>query len=153
MLCLGVLAGADTRGADVDNHGQLVDPALQARFESITKQLRCLVCQNESIADSNAQLAGDLRREVSEQLLAGKSDAEIFDFMTARYGEFVRFNTPLEGKTLAIWGAPFLLLIAGAIVVFRVTRSRSRLPLDDEPSPGHPAPGHPAPGHPESGQR
>jgi cytochrome c-type biogenesis protein CcmH len=139
LLCLG--AGSAALGADVDNHGQLVDPALQARFESITKQLRCLVCQNESIADSNAQLAGDLRREVSEQLLAGKSDAQIFDFMTARYGEFVRFNTPLEGKTLAIWGAPFALLIAGAIVVYRVTRSRSRLPLDEEPAPGSPAAG------------
>jgi cytochrome c-type biogenesis protein CcmH len=127
--------------AAVDSHDQLVDPALQARFESITKQLRCLVCQNESIADSNAQLAGDLRREVREQLLAGRTDAQIFDFMTARYGEFVRFNTPLEGKTLAIWGAPFLLLVLGAVVIFRVTRARSRLPLDDEPTPGSAEPG------------
>ena len=139
VLCLG--AGPVAFAADVDSHGQLVDPALQARFESIAKQLRCLVCQNESIADSNAQLAGDLRREVREQLLAGRTDAQIFDFMTARYGEFVRFNTPLEGKTLAIWGAPFLLLILGAVVIFRVTRARSRLPLDDEPTPGSAEPG------------
>jgi cytochrome c-type biogenesis protein CcmH len=135
-------AGSGASAADVDSQGQLVDPALQARFESIAKQLRCLVCQNESIADSNAQLAGDLRREVREQLLAGKTDAQIFDFMTARYGEFVRFNTPLEGKTLLIWGSPFLLLILGAVVVFRVTRSRSRLPLDDEPAPVPAEPGH-----------
>jgi cytochrome c-type biogenesis protein CcmH len=122
--------------APVDTHGQLRDPVLEARYESISKQLRCLVCQNESIADSNAQLAGDLRRQVREMLVAGKTDAEIFDFMTARYGEFVRFNTPLEGKTLLIWGSPFLLLVVGAIVVFRVTRARSRMSLDDEPSHG-----------------
>jgi len=139
VLCFG--AGPGAFAADVDSHDQLVDPALQARFESIAKQLRCLVCQNESIADSNAQLAGDLRREVREQLLAGRTDAQIFDFMTARYGEFVRFNTPLEGKTLAIWGAPFLLLVLGAVVIFRVTRARSRLPLDDEPTPGSAEPG------------
>jgi cytochrome c-type biogenesis protein CcmH len=139
VLCLG--AGPGVFAAAVDSHDQLVDPALQARFESITKQLRCLVCQNESIADSNAQLAGDLRREVREQLLAGRTDAEIFDFMTARYGEFVRFNTPLEAKTLAIWGAPFLLLVLGAVVIIRVTRARARLPLDDEPPPGSAEPG------------
>jgi cytochrome c-type biogenesis protein CcmH len=141
LAVLGLGAGSAALAADVDSHDQLVDPALQARFESIAKQLRCLVCQNESIADSNAQLAGDLRREVREQLLAGRTDAEIFDFMTARYGEFVRFNTPLEGKTLAIWGAPFLLLVLGAVVIFRVTRARSRLPLDDEPAPGSAEPG------------
>jgi cytochrome c-type biogenesis protein CcmH len=129
-------AAAPSWGVDVDAHGQLADPALQSRFELITKQLRCLVCQNESIADSNAPLAEDLRREVREMLLAGKSDAAIFDFMTARYGEFVRFNTPLEAKTLIIWGSPFLLLGLGAVVIFRVTRARSRMPLDDEPTPG-----------------
>jgi cytochrome c-type biogenesis protein CcmH len=122
--------------AAVDVHGQLHDPALESRYEIITKQLRCLVCQNESIADSNVQLAGDLRRQVREMLVAGKSDSEIFDFMTARYGEFVRFNTPLEGKTLLIWGSPFLLLVVAALVVFRVTRARSRMSLDDEPSRG-----------------
>jgi cytochrome c-type biogenesis protein CcmH len=131
-----LFAGAAAPAWSVDVHGQLEDPALQARFESVTKQLRCLVCQNESIADSNAPLAEDLRREVREMLVAGKSDAQIFDFMTARYGEFVRFNTPLEGKTLVIWGSPFLLLGLGAWIIFRVTRARSRMALDDEPAPG-----------------
>lgn len=121
----------------VDANGQLEDPALQARFESITKDLRCLVCQNESVADSNATLADDLRRQVREMLVAGKTDREIFDFMTARYGEFVRYNPPLEGKTYLIWGAPFLLLLAGAGIVYRITRVRSRMPLDDE-IPGGP---------------
>jgi cytochrome c-type biogenesis protein CcmH len=116
----------------VDVNGQLEDPALQARFESITKDLRCLVCQNESVADSNATLADDLRRQVREMLVAGKTDQEIFDFMTARYGEFVRYNPALEGKTYLIWGAPFLLLLAGTGIVYRIMRVRSRMPLDDE---------------------
>lgn len=120
----------------VDANGQLEDPALEARFESITKELRCLVCQNESIADSNVELAADLRRQVREMLVAGKSDAAIFDFMTDRYGEFVRFNPPLEPKTLLIWGAPFIALLLGAAVIYRVVRQRSRMPLDDEPAPG-----------------
>jgi cytochrome c-type biogenesis protein CcmH len=120
----------------VDANGQLEDPALQARFESITKDLRCLVCQNESVADSNAALADDLRRQVREMLVENKSDQEIFDFMTARYGEFVRYNPPLEGKTYLIWGAPFLLLLAGAGIVFRIMRVRSRMPLDEGGTPG-----------------
>jgi cytochrome c-type biogenesis protein CcmH len=115
----------------VDAHGQLEDHALQARFETITKELRCLVCQNESIADSNVELASDLRRQVREMLIAGASDDAIFDFMTDRYGEFVRFNPPLERKTLLIWGAPFIALLLGGIIIFRVARHRSRMPLDD----------------------
>jgi len=128
--------GADAQGAAVDANGQLVDRGLQTRFEHITAQLRCLVCQNESIADSNVELAGDLRRQVREMLLAGKSDDAIFDFMTDRYGEFVRFSPPLEPKTLLIWGAPFLMLVLGGVIIFRIVRVRSRMPLDDEPAPG-----------------
>ena len=120
----------------LDDYGQLQDPALQARFEHITVQLRCLVCQNESIADSNVELASDLRRQVREMLLAGQSDDAIFKFMTDRYGEFVRFNPPLETKTLFIWGAPFVMLLLGVLIVYRIARQRSRLPLDDEPAPG-----------------
>jgi len=120
----------------VDDYGQLQDPALQARFEHITVQLRCLVCQNESIADSNVELASDLRRQVREMLVAGQSDDAIFKFMTDRYGEFVRFNPPLETKTLFIWGAPFVMLLLGVLIVYRIVRQRSRMPLDDEPAPG-----------------
>jgi cytochrome c-type biogenesis protein CcmH len=141
-LLLGLLGGGpaanalDANGQPVDAQGQLEDPVLEARFESIAKNLRCLVCQNESVADSNAQLAGDLRRQVREMLAAGKSDDEIFKFMTDRYGEFVRFNPPLEAKTLLIWGAPFIVLLLGGAVIYRVVRQRSRMPLDDEPAPG-----------------
>jgi cytochrome c-type biogenesis protein CcmH len=116
-----------------DAYGELKDPALQSRFEHITQQLRCLVCQNESIADSNVELASDLRRQVREMLVAGKSDDAVFTFMTDRYGEFVRFSPPLEPKTLIIWGAPFIMLLLGGVIIYRVARQRSRLPLDDEP--------------------
>ena len=128
LLCTGAVRALDA-------NGQLEDPKLETRYEEITKQLRCLVCQNESIADSNVQLAGDLRRQVREMLLAGRTDAAIFDFMTARYGEFVRFNTPVEPKTLWIWGSPFVLLLIGVLIVVRVMRARSRMPLDDDPQP------------------
>jgi cytochrome c-type biogenesis protein CcmH len=133
----GMAAGEGVAAAPaVDENGQLLDHALQSRFERITGELRCLVCQNESIADSNVELAGDLRRQVREMLVAGKSDDAIFQFMTDRYGEFVRFRPPLEPKTLLIWGAPFLMLLLGGFIVFRVVRQRSRMPLDDGPAIG-----------------
>jgi cytochrome c-type biogenesis protein CcmH len=115
----------------VDAQGQMTNPALQIRYESIVKELRCLVCQNESIADSNVELAADLRRQVREMLIAGKSDDVIFRFMTDRYGEFVRFAPPLTAKTALIWGAPFFMLLLGGAIVYRVARQRSRMPLDD----------------------
>ena len=117
--------------APLDDHGQLRDPVLQTRFERITKALRCLVCQNESIADSNVELAADLRRQVREMLVAGRSDDTIFKFMTDRYGEFVRFAPPLTPKTALIWGAPFFTLLLGGFIIFRVVRQRSRMPLDE----------------------
>lgn len=142
ILALCLLAAVPTARA-LDANGQIEDPVLQARFERITKDLRCLVCQNESIADSNVELASDLRRQVREMLIAGKSDDAIFDFMTDRYGDFVRFNPPLEPKTLLIWGAPFIVLGLGVVIIFRVVRRRSSMPLNDEPAPGPPAPGQP----------
>jgi cytochrome c-type biogenesis protein CcmH len=132
---MGALPGVAAVQA-VDANGQLTNHDLQARFERITQQLRCLVCQNESIADSNVELASDLRRQVREMLVDGKSDDSIFEFMTDRYGEFVRFKPPLETKTLAIWGAPFIALLLGGAIIFRVVRQRSRMPLDDEPATG-----------------
>jgi cytochrome c-type biogenesis protein CcmH len=124
-------AFAEPPAAGLDAQGQLQNPALQARFEHIAKELRCLQCQNETIADSNADLARDLRRQVREMLLAGKSDDAIFTFMTDRYGEFVRFAPPLSPKTALIWGAPFFMLLLGGAIVYRVVRQRSRMPLDE----------------------
>src|ERR1700722_6262066 len=138
IACVADVAAVPTvpTAPAVDANGQLQDHALQARFERITKELRCLVCQNESIADSNVELASDLRRQVREMLVAGQSDDSIFDFMTDRYGEFVRFSPPLEPKTLVIWGAPFVMLLLGGVIIFRIVRERSRMPLDDEPAAG-----------------
>jgi cytochrome c-type biogenesis protein CcmH len=124
-------ACAEPPAADLDAHGQLQNPELQVRFERIAKELRCLQCQNESIADSNADLARDLRRQVREMLVAGKSDDAIFSFMTDRYGEFVRFAPPLSPKTALIWGAPFFMLLLGAAIIYRVVRQRSRMSLDE----------------------
>jgi len=134
LACSAAAPSAEANG--VDANGQLVNRALQTRFERIAGELRCLVCQNESIADSNVELAADLRRQVREMLAAGKSDDAIFKFMTDRYGEFVRFSPPLEAKTLLIWGAPFIMLLLGGVIIFRVARQRSRMPLDDEPATG-----------------
>jgi cytochrome c-type biogenesis protein CcmH len=136
VLGLWLSVGSPARAADsVDVYGEIENPALQARFEHITQDLRCLVCQNESIADSNVELAADLRRQVREMLIAGKSDDAIFKFMTDRYGEFVRFNPPLTRKTWLIWGAPFIMVAVGAIIIVRVARRRASQPLDDEPAP------------------
>jgi cytochrome c-type biogenesis protein CcmH len=136
-LALAALAGSAPGAADptVNTYGEIENPALQARYEHVTQDLRCLVCQNESIADSNVELASDLRRQVREMLIAGKSDDEIFKFMTDRYGEFVRFNPPLTPKTWLIWGAPFIMVVVGAIIIIRVARHRATLPVDDEPAP------------------
>ena len=131
LLLANTSTSAQEQGPGLDAHGQLQNPALQLRFERITKELRCLVCQNESIADSNVELASDLRRQVREMLVDGKSDDAIFRFMTDRYGEFVRFAPPLTPKTALIWGAPFAILILGVIVIYRIVRQRSRMPLDE----------------------
>jgi len=127
-------AGTGATGAasgGMDANGQLQDAALQTRYERITHALRCLVCQNESIADSNVDLAGDLRRQVREMLIAHESDDAIFKFMTDRYGEFVRFAPPLEPKTLLIWGAPFIMMLLGSFIVVRIARQRAHMPIDE----------------------
>lgn len=131
VSALSAFAEPEPQAAALDAHGQLTNPALQARFESIAKELRCLQCQNETIADSNADLARDLRRQVREMLIAGSSDDAIFKFMTDRYGEFVRFAPPLTAKTALIWGAPFFMLLLGGLIIYRVVRQRSRMPLDE----------------------
>jgi cytochrome c-type biogenesis protein CcmH len=132
MLAAALALGADAAApSGLDEHGQLQDAALQERFEHITKELRCLVCQNESIADSNVELAGNLRRQVRDMLLAHQSDDAIFKFMTDRYGDFVRFAPPLEPKTLLIWGAPFVMVLFGAFLVMRIARQRARMPIDE----------------------
>jgi len=108
----------------IDTEEDLPTPELQARYDSLINELRCLVCQNQSIADSNAGLASDLRREVHSMLLAGKTDAEILKFMTDRYGDFVLYRPPFVRRTLLLWLAPALLLGFGLLIAVRVVRGR-----------------------------
>ena len=100
------------------------DRRTQARATAIAEELRCLVCQNQTIADSNADLAVDLRRQVREQIAAGRTDREIIDFMTARYGDFVLYRPPLRATTALLWAGPALLLAIGAIMLVRLVRER-----------------------------
>ena len=109
---------------------EAADPALEARMVRITSELRCLVCQNQTIADSNAALAVDLRREARELIQQGKSDGEVVDYMTARYGDFVLYRPPLRATTVLLWFGPALMLAIGAAVLVVVLRRRSRLAAD-----------------------
>ncbi|QEN91360.1 cytochrome c-type biogenesis protein CcmH [Labrys sp. KNU-23] len=102
----------------------LPDPALEARARALSAQLRCMVCQNESIDDSNASLAKDLRILVRERLKAGDSDAAVKDFLVTRYGDFILLKPPLEWRTLALWSGPPVLLLLGGIAIFLSTRRR-----------------------------
>ena len=103
------------------------DPVLEEKVQRIAQELRCLVCQNQTIADSNAELAQDLRREVREMLARGKSEAEVREFMTARYGDFILYRPPFKAATLALWVGPFLLLAAGIWGLRRIARNRRRV--------------------------
>lgn len=125
----------------IDTGQAFTDPELQERYEQLTRELRCLVCQNETIADSNAMLAADLRREVRELLSRGATDADVRSFMTERYGDFVLYRPPVAPRTWLLWAAPVLLLLGAvgiaAIVVLRRVRAGRANPaaLDEEPDP------------------
>ena len=110
-----VLALAATTAGAVDPSEVLPDSLLETRARDISENLRCLVCQNQSIDDSNADLARDLRVLVRERLTAGDTNPQVFDFVVARYGDFVLLSPPLKSSTLILWGAPGILLIFGAI--------------------------------------
>ena len=104
----------------------LNDPVAAKREVELAKQLRCLVCQNETIADSRASLAQDLREKLREQIAAGKNDEQIIAFMTDRYGDFVLYRPPLKATTVLLWAGPFLLLAIGILIGWRAVRARSR---------------------------
>jgi cytochrome c-type biogenesis protein CcmH len=125
-MLLVALALAWAGGAlAIDTERAFDDPALQARYEHITRELRCLVCQNETIADSNATLAQDLRREVRGMIADGKTDDQIREFMIERYGDFVLYRPRLTPMNFLLWAAPVLLLLGGAFAVARVVRRRA----------------------------
>ena len=105
------------------------DPALDKRVAGLAHELRCLVCQNQTLADSNAALAVDLRNQIREQLKGGASEREVIDFMVARYGDFVLYRPPFKASTLALWLGPFVLLALGALLlVRRLVRRRAPEP-------------------------
>jgi cytochrome c-type biogenesis protein CcmH len=104
------------------------DSVAASRAVKLSEKLRCLVCQNQTIADSNAELAVDLRRQVREQIAAGKSDGEIITYMTDRYGDFVLYRPPVKATTMLLWGGPLLLLILGAVALLRIMRERRAAP-------------------------
>lgn len=106
------------------------DEAVEQRMVAITEELRCLVCQNESLAGSRADLAQDLRREIRELIRQGKSDKEIMEFMVSRYGDFVRYRPPLKGTTFLLWFGPLLLLVAGIATLALYLRRRGKRVAD-----------------------
>ena len=108
------------------------DPAMQARYEKLISEVRCLQCQNQSIKDSNVTLAADLRREIARMIEEGQTDAQIADFLVTRYGEFALYRPRTTGKTLALWLAPFLLVVFGGFALMRVVKHRMSLPIDDD---------------------
>ncbi len=105
------------------------DRAQEVRFQNLTRELRCLVCQNQNLADSEAELAGELRGQVFEMMQSGKSDAEIKEYLVARYNDFVLYDPPMKAGTLLLWFAPGALVLIGAIVVFSILRKRARQPV------------------------
>ncbi len=102
------------------------DPVLEERVKAISYELRCLVCQNQTIADSNAGLAIDLRNQVRDMLKRGMSDTDIREFMVARYGDFVLYNPPVKNTTVLLWLGPLLMLVIAGVLAIRVIRSRSK---------------------------
>jgi cytochrome c-type biogenesis protein CcmH len=111
-------------------------PEDEQRYRALIAELRCLVCQNQSIAESNAPLAEDLRVQVRDQIAAGRSDAEIIEFLTARYGDFVRYRPAFKGRTLVLWLGPFamLLLAIGSVLLFVRRSRRATAPAAPDPS-------------------
>lgn len=115
----------------IDTDKAFDDPELQARYESIIGEVRCLKCQNQTIKDSNAFLASDLRREIRRMLEEGMTDDEIFDFLVERYGEFALYRPRTSGKTLVLWVIPGVLVVAGAWLLANIVRKRMAMPIDD----------------------
>jgi len=127
VCLLGAMSAAIAKEAQPNE-----DPKIEQRMKALTEQLRCLVCQNETLADSRADLAEDLRRQIREQMKAGKSDQEIIAFLTDRYGDFVLYKPPVKRTTYLLWFGPFILLIGGTGVLYRYLKRRREL-IQDQP--------------------
>lgn len=116
----------------IDSEQAFDDPAMQARYERLISEVRCVTCQNQTIKDSNAFIAADLRREIRRLMAEGKSDAEITDFLVTRYGDFVLYRPRFSGKTLVLWIAPFFLVLFGGFAIYRVVRHRMAMPINED---------------------
>ncbi|GAC1456361.1 MAG: cytochrome c-type biogenesis protein CcmH [Steroidobacteraceae bacterium] len=134
LACAGMVAGLLTMRAWAVDPTELADPHLQARYLALTHELRCMQCQNETLADSPVDLAADLRREVRELLLQGKSDEEVRAWMVARYGDFILFRPRFSARTAWLWLAPAVALLIGLGVCWRIVRGRGAL-LDADSDP------------------
>jgi cytochrome c-type biogenesis protein CcmH len=127
LLALVVVSAAHA----IDTAPAFEDPVLQGRYDRVVRELRCVQCRNQSIADSNVELAADLRVVVRDLIAEGKTDEEIFKFMSDRYGEYVLLKPPLTPHNWILWAAPIALLGIGAAVAARFILAKSRLPADD----------------------
>jgi len=136
MMARGIFAFAvivlATSSMAIDTGESFDDPALQARYENLIAEVRCVTCQNQSIKDSNAFIASDLRREIRRMIDEGKSDAEVKEFLVTRYGDFVLYRPRFEGKLMLLWIAPGLFLLLGGIALVRIVRHRMALPIGDD---------------------
>ena len=128
---LGCALIATTASASTLAQFKFESPTQEHEFRELTEQLRCLVCQNESLAGSQAELAQDLRREVYEMMLAGKSRDEVINFLVARYGDFVLYSPPLKPSTYLLWFGPVLLALGGAFLLWRTLRRKKVTGKDD----------------------
>ena len=140
LAALILLAGWMQLAGAIDTAPAFDDPAMQERYSKIIHELRCVQCRSQSIADSNVGLAADLRRQVRELMAAGKSDAEITQYMRDRYGDYVLYNPPLNSSTWLIWSMPVFLLAAGAAVAIVVIVRKSKLPEDGTAGEDHGVP-------------
>lgn len=128
LLSTAVFASAANEAALAE------DPVAEKRLQALSKELRCLVCQNETIADSNAELAVDLRREIRGMIRDGRSDADILDFMVTRYGDFVLYRPPVKAITFLLWGGPIVLLLVGIFAMRSYLKRRSlQVAANDKP--------------------
>jgi cytochrome c-type biogenesis protein CcmH len=128
VLTAVLLASSTTYAVDPT---EMPTPELQQRYLTLTHELRCMQCQNEAISDSPVSLAADLRRQVGEMLIAGKSDDDVRNYMVARYGDFILFRPRVSSRTIWLWSAPGVLLLIGAAVAVRITKQRTALVAQD----------------------
>ena len=135
LFIFGSFFGSTVAFADAATEAATAaDPVAEKRLQKLSEELRCLVCQNQTIADSNAELAQDLRREVRTMIKDGKTDQEIVDFMVVRYGDFVLYRPPLKAITLLLWGGPVALMLLGLFILLRYLRRRTaRINAEEHP--------------------